>query len=94
MLIQRFRRIGALGACIAIFALLTVYVLPFVTNSFEVTRQLADYIDESGIETGQFFYTGVESTARAESGARGAIAFTEMRQSFHEKKRANGLSDQ
>ena len=55
------------------------YALPMLTDSFETTRQLARYIDESGIETGQFYYTGVEIINHAESGARGSIAFAEAR---------------
>lgn len=58
--------------------------LPMLTDAFETTRQLARYIDESGIETGQFYYTGVEILNHAESGARGSVAFAEARKSFQE----------
>ena len=62
------------------------YALPMLTDTFEATRQLASYIDESGIETGQFYYTGVEILNHAESGARGAVAFAEARKALLETK--------
>ena len=62
------------------------YALPVVTDSFETTRQLARYIDESGIETGQFYYTGVEIVNQSDSGARGSVAFAKARKSFLKKE--------
>ena len=85
---QKTKRKGlfSLAMCIAGIWIVAGYILPSVTNSFSATRSLADYIDESGIETGQFYYTGVESTAKAETGARASIAFWEMRRSVTDEK--------
>lgn len=62
--------------------LLCFVILPFHTKHSPATQQLADYIDESGIETGKFYYTSVEIVAHAEAGARGAVFFSE----HHNKK--------
>lgn len=76
----------SLIACIASIWILSGYILPYITNAFATTRHLADYIDESGVETGQFYYTGVESTAKAEAGARASILFWEKRRSVAENE--------
>ena len=85
---QKSKRKGllSLATCIAGVWLITGYILPFVTDSFKTTRTLDDFIDESGIETGQFYYTGVESTSQAEAGARASIAFREMRRLLEEEQ--------
>ncbi|MCG8688060.1 MAG: hypothetical protein MI892_24510 [Desulfobacterales bacterium] len=61
--------------------LLTFKILPFITSVSSNARQLADFIDTSGIETGQFYYTGVEIITQAESSARGAVFFTNQQKS-------------
>ena len=86
----RGRGLLSLVACIAALWIFSGYFLPFVTNSFEATRSLAAYIDESGIETGQFYYTGVESTTKAETGARASMAFWETRRSIAERDTTAG----
>ncbi len=82
----KIKGVGSLAVCIAGIWFLAAHMLPFITNSFESTRSLAQYIDESGIETGQFYYTGVESTASAEAGARGSIDFWKKRRAIEEEK--------
>ena len=57
--------------------ILTFKALPWITEVSPAASELAAYIDESGIETGMFYYTGVEAAARAEANARGAIFYTE-----------------
>ncbi len=62
--------------------LLCFVILPYHTKISPSAQQLANFIDESGIETGQFYYTSVEIVAHAEAGARGAVFFTD----HHKKK--------
>lgn len=57
-------------------------ILPYHTKMSPSAQQLADFIDESGIETGQFYYTSVEIVSHAEAGARGAVFFSK----HHNKK--------
>ncbi len=82
---EKIKGVVILGCVIAGVWSLMGYALPLLTKSFDMTQQLADYIDQEDIETGQFYYTGVESTGRAEAGARGSIAFTEMRKAALEQ---------
>ncbi len=72
---------GVFILCIIIVRIWSLmgYALPLLTKSFDATQHLANYIDQEQIETGQFYYTGVELTGKAEAGARASIAFTEMR---------------
>lgn len=81
------KRIGQLMISLAVVWLLTFKILPFITSMSATTRQLAEFIDASGIETGQFYYTGVEIVTTAESGARGAVFFT------NHKKELNIIPD-
>ncbi len=84
---QRLKGVGYLFVTVGIVWGIMGYALPLLTNSFTSTRELPDFIDESGIETGQFFYTGVETVNSAESGARGAIFFTDARKMFLDKEK-------
>lgn len=60
---------------IAVVWSMTFVVLPAVTNSFQSFKTLAGFIDESEIDTGQFYYTDVEIVAHADMGARSTIEY-------------------
>jgi len=91
---EKIKGVAILCCVIAGMWSLMGYALPLVTKSFDMTQQLADYIDQEDIETGQFYYTGVEITGRAEAGARASIAFTEMRKSALEKDVEKEVTDE
>lgn len=61
--------------------LMTFFVLPAITGSFKSFQTLADFIDSSGIDTGQFYYTDVEIVTQADIGARSSIEFYHNRKS-------------
>lgn len=63
-----------IGAIVLIWAL-TFQILPTLTRSFTSFSTLADFIDFSGIDTGQFYYTDVEIVTQADLGARSSIDF-------------------
>lgn len=69
-----------LSTGVAVWAM-TFFVLPAVTNSCSSFKTLADFIDSSGIDTGQFYYTDVEIVTKADIGARSTIEF------FSDKKK-------
>lgn len=71
------KKISKLLACCSFIWLLMFIILPFITSKSETATQLAAYIDDSGIETGNFYYTSVEAVTQAEAGARGAVFFTQ-----------------
>lgn len=71
--------LGQLVAAITVIWLLTFIILPAVTSSFSSFRTLAAFIDSSGIDTGQFYYTDVEIVTHADLGARSSIEFYQQR---------------
>lgn len=54
---------------------MTYVVMPAITNSNDSFRTLADFIDSSGIDTGQFYYTDVEIVTKANIGTRSTIEY-------------------
>lgn len=62
------------GAIVVVWVM-TFVVLPAVTHSFSSFQTLADFIDYSEIDTGQFYYTDVEIVTKADIGARSTIAY-------------------
>ena len=58
---------------------MTFIVLPALTSSFKSFSTLAAFIDSSGIDTGQFYYTDVEIVTTADIGARSSIEFYQNR---------------
>lgn len=74
-------RYGKLLVCLAVIWVVFVIILPSLTRSSLAISQLANYIDESGIETGQFYYTGVEVVAHAEVNARSSIFISKIQKS-------------
>lgn len=61
----------------AVFATwLFVFVLcPAVRDTSPFFQELAAFVDESGIETGAFFYTDVEIVGHASHSARSTIVY-------------------
>lgn len=68
---------GWLQLAASLFAIwtMTYVALPAITNSSTSFQTLADFIDSSGIDTGQFYYTDVEIITQADIGARSTIEF-------------------
>lgn len=87
------KKISKLVACCSIVWLLMFVILPFITSTSQTAEQLANYIDESGIETGNFYYTSVEAVTQAEAGARGAVFFTKHHFAGKEHKNTQDKSD-
>ena len=77
-----------LALCGLAIWLLGTIILPSLTALSSNAQQLADFIDESAIDTGQFYYTGIEIVTHAELGARSAVQFSEMRKSILEEETA------
>lgn len=63
--------IGSIG----VIWLLTFVVMPALASSCASFRTLAEFIDESEIDTGQFYYTDVEIVTKADLGARSTIEY-------------------
>ena len=59
-----------LVAGIAMFWCFTYVICPAITASSEDFATMATFIDDSGIETGEFFYTDIEVCGEADLGAR------------------------
>lgn len=74
------KRISQLLLSLAIIWLLMFQILHLITNLLSNSRQLAAFIDASGIGTGQFYYTGVENVAHAESNTMEFIFFVKHQQ--------------
>lgn len=58
-----------------------IYLVCFVLGAKLVQavpemRRMAEFVDESGIETGEFFYTDVEIVGHADIGARSTFEHT------------------
>lgn len=55
--------------------LLTFTILPALTSSFTSFQTLANFIDGSGIDTGQFYYTDVDIVTKADIGTRSTMEY-------------------
>ena len=69
-------RVGSLVAATAAVWLLVFVLCPLLTNAVPEMRRMAAFVDESGIETGEFYYTDVEIVGHAELGARSTFEIT------------------
>ena len=58
-----------LGGCAAIWAM-TFVALPAVIDASPFFTRMAAFVEESGIETGEFFYTDVEVCGEANVATR------------------------
>ena len=76
---NQLKGVGQLFAAITLIWLMTFVVLPAITGSFKSFSTLAAFIDNSGIDTGQFYYTDVEIVTQADLGARSSIQFYQNR---------------
>ena len=76
---SQLKGVGQLLAAISLIWLMTFVVLPAITNSSKSFSTLAAFIDSSGIDTGQFYYTDVEIVTQADMGARSSIEFYQAR---------------
>jgi hypothetical protein len=74
---EKSRLKGWLQLTASLFAVwaLTFVVLPAITDSSVSFQTIARFIDYSGIDTGQFYYTDVEIVTRADIGARSTIEY-------------------
>ena len=48
---------------------------PALVNTLPEMKQMADFVDFTGIETGEFYYTDVEIVGHASANARGTIEY-------------------
>ena len=64
-----------LGVALFLVWTLTYVALPAITNSSTNFQKIAQFIDSSEIDTGQFYYTDVEIVTQAEMGARSTIEY-------------------
>jgi hypothetical protein len=55
---------------LAIFWSFTYVICPAITATSEDFTTMAKFIDDSGIETGEFYYTDIEVCGEADLGAR------------------------
>ena len=76
---SQLKGLGQLVTAITLIWLMTFIVLPALTGSFKSFSTLAAFIDSSGIDTGQFYYTDVEIVTQADMGARSSIEFYKKR---------------
>lgn len=76
---SRLKGVGQLLTALTLIWLMTFIVLPALTGSFRSSSTLAAFIDSSGIDTGQFYYTDVEIVTKADMGARSSIEFYQSR---------------
>lgn len=60
-----------------LITLFCIYVVaPFVRSHVESIDTMATFVDNTGIETGEFYYTDVEIVAHADLSARSSIEYT------------------
>lgn len=83
---RRLKGVGQLVAAITLIWLMTFIVLPALTGSFKSFSTLAAFIDSSGIDTGQFYYTDVEIVTQADMGARSSIEFYQSRSAIKQQR--------
>lgn len=76
---KKLKGVGQLVTAISLIWVMTFVVLPALTRSFTSFSTLAAFIDSSGIDTGQFYYTDVEIVTQADIGARSSIKFYQKR---------------
>ncbi len=76
-----------LTLCMMAIWFLGFVALPSLTKISATAQQLADFIDYSEIETGYFYYTGVEIVAHAEMNARSSTQFSQNRKEFLSKEK-------
>lgn len=72
---SKAKGLGQLAAGLLVVWAVTFYALPAITSSNASIKGLADYIDETGIETGNFYYTSVEIVAHADMNARSTVEY-------------------
>lgn len=89
-ILGQLKGVGQLVTAITLIWLMTFIVLPYLTNSFKSFSTLAAFIDSSGIDTGQFYYTDVEIVTKAEIGARSSIEFYQSRSSINQQTGCEG----
>ena len=76
---EKKRSLGArIGSLVATCAVIWAFV--FVAGPWMITKStsfqtLADFVVESGIETGEFYYTDVEIVGHADHNARSSMEY-------------------
>lgn len=68
-------RIMSFLAAILITWVVCFQLAPMLVNSVPVMKKMAVFVDESGIETGEFYYTDVEIVGHADINARSSIEY-------------------
>lgn len=92
-ILSKMTGVGQLITAISLICLMTFVVLPALTRSFTSFSTLAAFIDSSGIDTGQFYYTDVEIVTQADIGARSSIQFYQNRMKLEKMQTAQIISE-
>jgi len=69
------QRLLALAAAIAVIWLFTFVAGPWLVRDVPEFKRLAAFVNESGIETGEFYYTDVEIVGHADHNARSTMEY-------------------
>lgn len=69
------QRLMALAASVAVIWLFTFVAGPQLVKVVPEFKTLAAFVNESGIETGEFYYTDVEIVGHADHNARSTIEY-------------------
>ena len=68
-------RIGSFIATCAVIWAMAFVAGPWLINQSASFQTLADFVVESGIETGEFYYTDVEIVGHADHNARSSMEY-------------------
>ncbi len=68
-------RLLHLAGCLAVLWFMMFVAAPALTSAVPEIRTMAKFVDFSGIETGEFYYTDVEIVGHADSNARNTIEY-------------------
>ncbi len=68
-------RLLRLAGCLAVLWFVMFVAAPALTSAVPEIRTMANFVDFSGIETGEFYYTDVEIVGHADSNARNTIEY-------------------
>ncbi|NJB68353.1 hypothetical protein GGQ74_002026 [Desulfobaculum xiamenense] len=64
------------AAAVLVTMVVVFVACPALVNAVPEMRRMADFVDESNIETGEFYYTDVECVGHANIGARSTFDYT------------------
>lgn len=68
-------RIASFLIAVTITWVVCFQLAPMLVENVPAMKKMADFVDESGIETGEFYYTDVEIVGHADLNARSSIEY-------------------